>query len=199
MIGAHIGGQVMFRGAHLDGKDSPALTAQSMLCDEGFQTAGEISLNGARIGGQLNLKGAHLDGKDSPALTAQRLTVAADMLCDEGFHASGEIDIDGAHIGGQLNLRGAHLDGKNCPADLLAFQPVPQPRVLPVHLIGGDPGKRHPRRHRPLQHRLCQLRLGRERHLIGDPGRPAPVPVRTQAGKPAPLIAGPAGRTQPVK
>ncbi len=53
-----------------DGKDGPALTAErliltaNMVCDQGFQVEGEVSLSGASIGGQLSFRGAHLDGED---------------------------------------------------------------------------------------------------------------------------------------
>jgi hypothetical protein len=87
---AKIKGIFNLGGAHLDGKDGPALSAEdltvtaAMLCDEGFQAAGEIDLFGASIGSQLNFEGAHLDGRDRPALSAQRLTVTTDMHCGEG-------------------------------------------------------------------------------------------------------------------
>ena len=116
---AKINGAFNLRGAHLDGKDGPALTADGltvtagMFCDQGFQADGEIRLLGASIGGQFNLSGAHLDGKDGPALTADGLTVTGEMFCDQGFQADGEISLLGASIGGQFNLSGAHLDGKD--------------------------------------------------------------------------------------
>ena len=101
--------ELLTSGAHLDGKDGPALTAQGltvtadMYCRERFQAAGEIDLSRASIGAQLGFTGAHLDGKDGPALTARELTVTADMLCDEGFQAAGEINLAGAKIGALLD------------------------------------------------------------------------------------------------
>jgi hypothetical protein len=105
LISASIGSQLDFSGAHLDGKDGRALTAQgltvteSMFCREGFQAAGQIYLSGASIGGQLDFSGAHLDGKDGPALTARGLTVTESMLCYVGFQADGTVDLAGAKIG----------------------------------------------------------------------------------------------------
>ena len=49
LLGASIG-QLDFSGAHLDGKDRPALTAQrltvtsEMFCDKGFKADGELYL-----------------------------------------------------------------------------------------------------------------------------------------------------------
>ena len=105
---AKINGAFILRGARLDGKDGPALTAQGltvtadMVCDGGFQADGEVKLSGASIGSQLNLTGARLNGKNGPALTAQGLTVTADMVCDGGFQADGEVNLAGAKIGGVL-------------------------------------------------------------------------------------------------
>jgi lactam utilization protein B len=116
---ARINGAFALGGAHLDGKDGPALNAQGltvtagMFCDRGFQAAGEIRLLGASIGGQLVFSGAHLDGKDGRALLADGLTVTAAVFCDREFQADGEISLSRASIGGQFSLRGAHLDGKD--------------------------------------------------------------------------------------
>ena len=105
LLGARIGSQLSFRGAHLDGKDGPALTAQRLTvatdlrCDGGFQADGGVDLNGASIGGQLVFSGAHLDGKGGAALTADELTVARAMYCDGGFQADGGINLSRASIG----------------------------------------------------------------------------------------------------
>jgi hypothetical protein len=119
---ACIGGEFNLRGARLDGKRRPALTADrarvtgNMLCNEGFQASGEVRLAGVNIGSQLNFTGAHLDGKGGLALTAEWLTVTGNMYCNEEFRASGEVDLSSASIGGQLILSGAHMDGKGMPA-----------------------------------------------------------------------------------
>ena len=61
--GASIGGEAHFGGAHLNGKDGPALSAGgltvtgNMLCIEGFEADGMVSLFGASIGGELNFGG----------------------------------------------------------------------------------------------------------------------------------------------
>jgi len=53
---ASIGGQLIFSGAHLDGKGEPALYAQGltvareMFFDEGFWADGMVNLTGAKIG-----------------------------------------------------------------------------------------------------------------------------------------------------
>jgi hypothetical protein len=118
LVRAKINGMFALRGAHLDGKDGPALNASGltvatdMICDGGLQAEGTVSLTDASIGGGLSLRDAHLNGEGGAALDAARLTVAKDMLCDEGFQAEGEINLFGARIGGALSFSGARLDGK---------------------------------------------------------------------------------------
>ena len=119
LIGAKIGGRLDFSGAHLEGKNGTALTADrltvtgSMFCRMGFRAEGQIRLLGASIGGGLDFSGAYLDGKNGTALAADGLTVSGSMSCTEAFHARGQIRLPSASIGGQLNLSGAHLEGKN--------------------------------------------------------------------------------------
>jgi len=95
LTGASIGGDLVFAGAHLDGKGGPALTAERLTVTRGmkcerfkaaqFQADGKVDLTGASIAGDLVFAGAHLDGRGGPALTAQGLTVTADMFCGRGF------------------------------------------------------------------------------------------------------------------
>jgi site-specific DNA recombinase len=84
------------------------------------------------------------------------------------------------HIGPLLATVGrervAAPDGHHI-GHVLVFQPGLQVLGLPVRLVCGEPGKRHPRLYRPADHRLGLPRLGGELHLIGDARRPAPVPV----------------------
>jgi site-specific DNA recombinase len=72
--------------------------------------------------------------------------------------------------------RVAAPDGHDVP-DVLAFQPGLQELGLPVGLVRGDPGERHPGRDCPADHRLRLPRLGRELHVVRDACRPAPLPV----------------------
>ena len=85
--------------------------------------------------------------------------------------------------GGEL-VRADHLPGpgghpvvaRHCQyvAELGVFQPGAQRPVVPVDLISGDPGERHPGGDRPLDHPPGQLRLGRERGSVRDARRAAP-------------------------
>ena len=117
LSGASIGGQLIFRGAHLDGKGEPALiadglkVADAMFCDEGFRACEEVRLVGALIRRPLHLDGAYLDGIDGPALTADGLS-ATDIFCRDRFQAHGNIHLHSANIRGALDLRRAHLDGR---------------------------------------------------------------------------------------
>ena len=111
---AHIGGMLSLNGAHLANPGNTALSAAQMtvdggmFCDDGFQSEGEIGLQGAHIGGQLALNGAHLANPGNTALSADGMTVGY-MFCDDGFQSEGEIGLPGAQISGQLSLKGAHL------------------------------------------------------------------------------------------
>jgi cytoskeletal protein CcmA (bactofilin family) len=113
MMNARIGGGLVFSGAHLDGKDGPALmagglTVTGQMSCYGVTAAGQVYMAGASIGGGLVFSGAHLDGKDKEALSAYRLTVAGSMLCNEddkgdgtgkNFRADGGTSLAGASIG----------------------------------------------------------------------------------------------------
>lgn len=106
LLGAHIGGQLILRGAKLTGGGpGPVLAAyiltvdQDMFCWDGFTTVGKIDLEAAHIGGQLNFNGANLNGGNGPALTAEGLTVDQGMLCGEGFTVRGEVNLTNAKIG----------------------------------------------------------------------------------------------------
>ena len=132
LVGARIGGQLGFQGAHLtagrkDGGDGLALRAygltvtQDMYCDQGFRADGGIRLTRATIGSRLSFRGAYLDGKDGLALEADGLSVTGDMFCcdrekpqtgqENNFRAYGGIRLVGARIGGRLSFQGAHLTG----------------------------------------------------------------------------------------
>ena len=67
-------------------------------------------------------------------------------------------------------------DGQHI-GDVLLLQPGAQRPVIPVGLVGGHPGERHPRADGPLDHQAGQLRLGRERRVSGNPGRLAAARV----------------------
>jgi len=53
---------------------------QDMFCAEGFETYGEIRLEGARIGGWLNFGGATLCNPSGLALAGDLLTVSQAMV-----------------------------------------------------------------------------------------------------------------------
>lgn len=122
LLGAHIGGSLIFAGATLTNPDGVALSAdaltvgQGMFCRYGFTVQGEFRLVSAHIGTQLVFTGATLTNPDGVALGADELTVDHAMLCDQGFTAEGEVRLSGAHIGGQLAFVGAILTNLNGPA-----------------------------------------------------------------------------------
>jgi hypothetical protein len=128
--GAHVGGQLSFRGARLTNESGPALTADGLRVDRGmvcwpvdgqpFEATGELRLSSAQIGGRLNLEGARLTNERGPALSADGVRIAQEMLCcavgGKPFAAIGELQLAGAQIGGQLNFQGARLSNPSGPA-----------------------------------------------------------------------------------
>ena len=63
--------------------------------------------------------------------------------------------------------------------EVLVIEPVPQPGVVAVGLIGGEPRHRGPAvlSEQPLQHLSGQLGFGGEGHVWADPGLGAPLTV----------------------
>ena len=81
--------------------------------------------------------------------------------------------------------------------DVLLLAPFAQSTVLPVGLVGGEPGERHPGLDRALQHGLRLLRLGGELDLVGDvracgtgPGPRSRTSADTTPGRSTPVPAG---------
>src|SRR5262249_7177252 len=78
--GASIGSQLSFVGAHMDGKNGPALTALGltvtgdMLCTGGFKAEGEVSLAGAKIGKLVDDSESWPERMDLDGLTYDDLT-----------------------------------------------------------------------------------------------------------------------------
>lgn len=70
-----------------------------------------------------------------------------------------------------MALGGQHV------GETVLFQPHPQVRDLPVGLVRGDPGERHLRGQRTLEHGHREPRLGGELHLVRHTGGAAAVPV----------------------
>jgi hypothetical protein len=122
LLGAHIGGQLDFRGVTLGGHSGPALIADGlqvdrhMFCRDGFDATGEVRLLGAHIGGELSFRGATLRNHSGPALNADRLQVDQSVFCDETFEATGEVRLGSAHIHGELSFKGATLHNDSGPA-----------------------------------------------------------------------------------
>jgi hypothetical protein len=119
---ANIQGDLVCRGAHLDGVgvalSGPALTVGGNAVFEGLTTSqAGIDLRGARVGRWLVFHGAKLEGSSklpdgtSGALIATWCEVGGPVLMASGFTAEHEVSLLGARIGANLNLRGAVLNG----------------------------------------------------------------------------------------
>ena len=128
LLGAHVGGNLEFVGAHLRNDSGPALFADGLRVDQdmfmrgGFRATGSgddgaIRLPGAHIGGNLDCIGAKLRNDSGPALNADNLDVDQNMLLG-GFRATGSGDAGavrllGARIGGNLDCTRAKLRNKS--------------------------------------------------------------------------------------
>jgi hypothetical protein len=115
LLGAHIGGNLLFGGAALSNPGRVALGADglrvdhSMFCRAGFTALGEVRLAGVSVGGVLDLDGATLINPDGVALEAHELTVSQAAYF-RGLTAQGQVQLIGAQIGGQLNFDEASID-----------------------------------------------------------------------------------------
>ena len=104
LSGAVVSGDLVLRGACLDGGPLPALMAENITvkghaaaCDSrgmGFRATGAgplgaVCLAGASITGQLALRGTALSNGSAQALLADLLSVGEGMLLDEDFVATG--------------------------------------------------------------------------------------------------------------
>jgi len=110
--GARIGGNLIFEGAHLDGKGGRALSADNLTVDQDMEcdrlTADGEVLLGGHIG-LLSFQGAALNNRGGCALMSDGLRVDKVMFCRNGFTSYGEIRLPGARIGGRLYFDGAKL------------------------------------------------------------------------------------------
>jgi hypothetical protein len=118
LIGAHIEGQLIFIGAHLNNARGPALSGDGMTIKQGayfrggFTAQGAVRVPGADIGDEFDLNGAHLVNPGGDALNCTGMTLRRNMGCGKGFAADGAVRLINAEIGGQFDLSGAHL---TCP------------------------------------------------------------------------------------
>ncbi|MDD9864315.1 MAG: hypothetical protein OXU54_07065 [Gammaproteobacteria bacterium] len=73
---------------------------------EGFNTKGEVWLDGANIGGLLSCRSGYFEN----GLSAQRIKTGESVFLNEEFKAKGEVLLHGADIGGQLSCSGGHFE-----------------------------------------------------------------------------------------
>jgi hypothetical protein len=133
LLGAHITGQLVLRGAELTNEAGPTLHGDrlqvdgGLFLDEGFRATGHgedgaVRLLGAHITGQLSFSGAKLTNEAGPALIADGLQVdEGSLFLDKGFRATGHsklgaVRLLGAHVTGQLSFSGAKLTNEAGPA-----------------------------------------------------------------------------------
>jgi|CZKG01.1.fsa_nt_gi hypothetical protein len=114
LLGAHIGGQFILKGAELNNPAGDAFStdgadiAGDVICGK-LRAKGQLHLLGTHIGGQLNFDGAQLDNGLKVALNAARAQIDEDVFFQECFRSKGMLCLAGTHIGGSLNLDEAKL------------------------------------------------------------------------------------------
>jgi hypothetical protein len=118
LSGAHLHRDVRLTGARLrPGEDQEnALAADhlvvdgSMVCDDGFEAAGSITMAGARISGAVRLDDAKItaDGGQKVAFDGDGMTVGHDFSARR-LQAAGEVRLVDVSIASTLELRGARL------------------------------------------------------------------------------------------
>jgi hypothetical protein len=168
LAGSTIAGDLRCSAAHLDGiNDSPGYSLHaagitvggSVALNDGFTSAGTISLHAADIAAHLSCQGATLGTSDNEynALLGDNLKVGGNVAFDHSAETmtplvtKGGVRLAGAHIGGQLIGRGAQLgpdgggsaligDGLNVGLDVLLDRHFTAKGTvrLPAARISGD-------------------------------------------------------------
>ncbi|WP_235155749.1 membrane-associated oxidoreductase [Pseudomonas viridiflava] len=124
--GAHVQGQINFSGAHFNGGESWALSAENLVCGGNFQinnefeALGGVNLMAARIEGQLGCKNSRFIKAQRIAFQADRIHVKGSVFLGEGFFSGGGVRFHGAKVHGQFNCNGGHFDGQG--GDALSLQ-----------------------------------------------------------------------------
>jgi len=150
LLGAHVGGNLEFVGAHLRNDSGPALFADGLRVDQdmfmrgGFRAtgsgdAGAVRLLGARIGGNLDCTRAKLRNKSGSALNAGSLQVGQDLNLTDGFTAAGggkdvAVDLTGAQVRGAFRFDPKRLKHKVGPHQRLAVDGLTYPG-LPKQIL----------------------------------------------------------------
>ena len=118
LLGAHVGRQLIFNGAHLHNNNGEALYAdrlnvgQNLFCGKGFDTQGEVRLLAARIGGQLIFDGARLSNEQGSALDLCDAKVIGSMWLRFVRSPRGVVNLEGAEVGAIYD------DEKTWPSEL---------------------------------------------------------------------------------
>ncbi|CAM3159851.1 membrane-associated oxidoreductase [Pseudomonas floridensis] len=116
--GAHVQGQINCSGAHFNGEESWALSAENTVCGGNFQLSNEfealggVNLMAARIEGQLGCKNSRFIKTQRFAFQADRIHVKGSVFLGEGFSSVGTVRFPGAKVHGQFNCNGGHFDGQ---------------------------------------------------------------------------------------
>jgi hypothetical protein len=117
LTGARLQRDLVLRGAHLHGGTDAALAADhlavegSVLCDQGFEATGGVTMEAARVTGSIRLDGAKItgDSTEKVAFDGDGMTVGHEFRAHL-LHADGQVSLVDVTIANALELRGARLN-----------------------------------------------------------------------------------------
>ncbi len=117
---AEIGGSLDCDGGRFKNAKSAALNAErakisgAVLLRDGFESEGEVRLQGAEIGGSLECgRGSRIRNLDGRALNAEGAKIEGAVLLRNNFEAEGEVRLFGAEVGADLDCnRGRFRNAK---------------------------------------------------------------------------------------
>src|SRR5271166_679479 len=101
------------RGTHVPGLSLVgAEIERSVYLNNGFESKGEVNLDGTKIGGDLDCEGGHFVGQgNQPALSANRADITGSVFMNKKFTAEGQVNLAVATIGSNLQCAGGHFVG----------------------------------------------------------------------------------------
>ena len=128
---AHVGGDVVARGARVTAGEGDAIGAQAgrfdgvVILADGFVAEGVVWLMGARIAGTLDMNGASLANRPEDGvgvvLSADTAAIGGSLLMRNGFTAAGGISLRGAKISSSIECDGASLTSQITDGSGVAF------------------------------------------------------------------------------
>lgn len=141
LCSAHVEGDVDCRHARFLNPSGYSINAAhllldgEMLCEDGFTSDGEVSLQWAQVQ-RLRATGGAFAARTAFALRADALTAKAGVYLDRGFRATAGVRLTGANITGELCCTSGHFEnpsGEALQAERLVADDVYLDRGFTAH------------------------------------------------------------------